>query len=146
VTITYDALDRFMDNVRVQENGCAIWIGGSRNCGTDYGGFNFRGKRYLAHRYAYEQLIGPIPEGLSLDHLCRNPRCVNPAHLEPVTHRENVVRGIGVPAVNARKTHCKRGHPFSEANTRVRLKKGRPGRECRTCIREQKRERRRAAA
>lgn len=67
----------------------------------------------MAHRAVYEHLRGPIPVGLELDHLCRNTRCVNPAHLEPVTHRENALRGVGVSAINAAKTHCKYGHDLT---------------------------------
>jgi len=73
-----------------------------------------------AHRLAYEWLVGPIPEGLEIDHLCRVRHCVNPAHLEPVTHRENDLRGVGIAAQNARKTHCERGHPLSGDNIRIR--------------------------
>lgn len=85
------------------------------------------------HRLAYEHFIGPIPDGLHIDHLCRVRNCVNPAHLEPVTCRENIMRGTGVAAINAHKTQCTHGHPFDEANTYV----GASGeRECRTCRRQ----------
>ncbi len=72
------------------------------------------GRTTQAHRYAYEALVGPIPEGLTLDHLCRTRACVNPAHLDPVTNRENVLRGVGLSAQNARKDRCRNGHLFDE--------------------------------
>lgn len=85
-----------------------------------------------AHRFSYEILVGPIPEGMELDHLCKNRRCVNPAHLEPVTHHENLIRGNGFTGINARKTHCSRGHELSQDNI---LNRSRGGRECKTCHR-----------
>lgn len=93
-------------------------------------------KSVYAHRYAYEQFVGPIPDGLQLDHLCRNRGCVNPAHLEPATNRVNVLRGMGPTALNARKTHCKRGHPLVPENLYILAGPSRGGyvsRECKTC-------------
>lgn len=83
------------------------------------------------HRFIYESVSGPIPVGLVLDHLCRNRGCVNPHHLEPVSHAANIQRGVGLAPLNAAKTHCKRGHPFDADNTRIR----KTGRACRTCER-----------
>lgn len=101
----------------------------------DRDGYGRFGRGHLAHREAYKALVGPIPQGLTLDHLCRNRDCVNPAHLEPVTIGENLLRGESFQGVNARKTHCINGHPFDETNTRVAtdFRTGRPTRECRTC-------------
>lgn len=130
--------ERFRSKVRVdQETGCWLWTAGTD--GRGYGLFwhgrrGSGGKMHRAHRWAYEVLVGPIPDGLELDHLCRVRPCVNPDHLEPVTHLENVRRGIlGTDQhPNRLKTHCKQGHPFSPENTRV----GRDGkRACRTCHR-----------
>ena len=84
-----------------------------------------------AHRLAWEYARGPIPPGFTIDHLCRNRRCVNPAHLEPVTMTENLRRGESPPARNARKTHCDRGHPYNTENTYYY----RTGRLCRVCRR-----------
>jgi len=96
-----------------QTDGCWIWTGAKSSNG--YGNYWNRG----AHRVVYELLVGEIPENMQLDHLCRNRDCVNPEHLEPVTARENLLRGIGVAAVNAKKTECKRGHQFTDKNTYV---------------------------
>ena len=113
------------------ERGCLIW-GGSLRKG--YGRFWIGDKHIPAHRAAYEIVIGPIPTGLTLDHLCRTRPCIWPFHMEPVTSRVNTLRGAGLPAVNAIKTHCKRGHLFDEENTRrFPMPSGRFGRGCRAC-------------
>lgn len=111
-------------------SGCWLWTGAVT--GSGYGSGSAGGKAVLAHRWAYELMVGPIPEGLEIDHLCRVTLCVNPAHLEPVTHDENVRRAMV--------THCPAGHPYDEENTYVRPDRG--SRECRVCLREQRRSRR----
>lgn len=109
-------------------NECWEWQGGRCSSGR-YGGISDGGKPRAAHRAMYELFVGPIPEGLVVDHLCGNKLCVNPAHLEAVTDQENILRGNGVAAANARKTHCIKGHPFDGFDGRQRI--------CRTCRREQ---------
>jgi hypothetical protein len=101
---------------RMVEKGddCWSWTGALDPYG--YGRFNLRRKTVLAHRFSYERFVGAIPVGLELDHLCRNRRCVNPSHLEPVTGHENVLRSESPSALNARKTHCFRGHALSGDN------------------------------
>ncbi len=124
--------DRFWSKVNKTES-CWLWTASINPEG--YGKFWVAGKgRLRAHRVAYELVVGPIPEGLQIDHLCRVRHCVNPSHLEPVTHRENLLRGIGIPAVNAKKTHCLRGHPFSGDNLYIEPKGGRRCRECRRAV------------
>lgn len=104
--------ERFWEKVNKTET-CWLWTASSVD---GYGGFRVGEKMQRAHRVAYEWEIGRVPDGLELDHLCRTRLCVNPAHLEPVTRQENVIRGAGLAAKNASKTHCLRGHEFSEAN------------------------------
>jgi hypothetical protein len=122
-------IDRFMQRVNKDgPDGCWLWTAGKKRA---YGAFAVEHDRtVLAHRWSYEHHVGPIPDGLTIDHLCRRPLCVNPAHLEPVTPRMNVLRGDTVPARNARKTHCKRGHPFDEVNTYINSRGHRVCREC----------------
>lgn len=106
------AIDRLMAKVQINEaSGCWEWIAGMK--GDGYGAFG----KTRSHRAAYELLKGPVPEGLELDHTCRNRKCCNPVHLEPVTHRVNVLRGEGIAAKRAKQTHCVNGHEFNEPNT-----------------------------
>lgn len=117
---------------------CWVWSGAPNTSG--YGMLRIdRKTSQLAHRVGYELLVGPIPEGLQLDHLCRNRLCVNPAHLEPVDSRTNTLRGETLAARQAAQTHCVHGHPFSGENLTVtRFGK----RRCNTCNRERAREQR----
>ena len=118
--------ERFWAKVR-KTAGCWVWTGAKISSG--YGEMSVKGKPQYAHRLAYELLVGPIPDGLVIDHLCRNTSCVNPAHLEVVTERVNILRGSGATAVHARATHCPQGHPYDEANTY----RSKGHRKCRTC-------------
>lgn len=123
---------------------CSVWTGFCDPSG--YAKFSVEEQSAYAHRWAWEQIHGPVPEGLELDHLCHNGsgcaggatcphrRCVNPAHLEAVTHHENLLRGVGP----ASRTHCPQGHPYDEANT---YRKPNGNRECRICQREGNRRR-----
>lgn len=106
---------RFWAKAEQRGDGCWQWIGAIG--GRGYGRIKWRGEAVPSYRLAYEALVGAVPEGLQLDHLCRNRACVNPAHLEPVTGAVNTLRGASFAAVNARKTHCKRGHEFTADNT-----------------------------
>lgn len=125
-------VSRLLRGVRIdRESGCWLRTTSLGRNGYAYIGLG-RSKVVLAHRTAYEMWVGPIPAGLTLDHLCRRRACINPAHLEPVPLRENLARGKGRSALNARKTHCARGHRFDESNT-YRTRDGR--RACRACHR-----------
>lgn len=107
--------------------GCWLWKG----CLTNgYGIFKINRKNVLAHRASFVHWNGDIPQGLEIDHLCRNRICCNPKHLESVTHKENVKRGnLGI--INKSKTHCKHGHEFNKDNTII-TKGG--SRNCRICV------------
>lgn len=89
-----------------------------------------------AHRFGYELANGPVPQGFELDHLCRNRACQNPGHMEPVTSRENTLRGEGITARHARATHCKNGHPKIPANIVIRVSRGYRYKRCKICARE----------
>lgn len=126
-TLTVD--ERLWGPAIAGPGGCIIWAGNTRY-NQGYGRIAVNGSLKRVHVLAYEELVGPVPEDMILDHLCRNRACMNPHHLEPVTFTENVLRGESFAAANARKTHCVRGHEFTEANT-IRRPKGRRG--CRAC-------------
>ncbi len=121
--------------------GCWWWTGNTRS--SRYGQMGIGklpdGTRayVLAHRIMFTLVHGPIPDGLTIDHLCRNTFCVNPDHLEAVSMRENILRGTSFSAINATKTHCPKGHAYDLANTRLYKKprKQYPQRLCRACDR-----------
>jgi hypothetical protein len=124
-------LKRLSEKYKVDADGCWVWFGakGGKHKWV-YGIMLYKKKMTPAHRIAYEELRGPIPEGLDLDHLCRNTLCVNPWHCEPVTHQENIRRGYDL---KPHKTHCIHGHALTAENVYVKTRKGRDSWECRTC-------------
>lgn len=121
-------LDRSVDYGR-----CWLWTGATN--GVGYGVISYQGKRWYTHRLSYTVCRGPIPEGLVIDHLCGQTLCFSPEHLDPVTKRVNSVR-----ALVEQRTHCKRGHEFTEANTYRITATGH--RSCRTCRATRERARR----
>lgn len=123
--------------------GCWLWLGSLDGCGYGMVYIGGRGatRTGRAHRVSYTLAYGPIPDGLTLDHLCRVRSCINPDHLEAVTARENILRGIGMGANHARQTHCKRGHELSVENI-YRQPSDPRGRRCRACWMEAYREKR----
>jgi hypothetical protein len=129
-TYTDDA-DQIRSNVVVDAGGCWIWQLACIDKG--YGRITVRKRIYSAHRFSYTTFVGPIPEGLTIDHLCGVRPCVNPDHLEPVSQRVNNLRSPHtLNSQNARKTHCPQGHPYDAANTYI-IPSTR-GRMCRTCM------------
>jgi hypothetical protein len=114
---------------------CWLWTGRVA-AGTGYGVLSINGRETYAHRLSYEIAYGEIPDGLVTDHLCRVRLCVRPDHLEAVTTRENVMRGVGPTAINAQKTRCPKGHELTEANTYRRRDTKNGLRQCLTCRNE----------
>lgn len=124
------AEERFWENVIPEPNsGCWLWVGYNQPLG--YGRFRVKGRKTLAHRFSYELHLGCIPNGMVLDHLCRNPSCVNPEHLEPVTQKSNSLRGLRNQFFL--NDYCANGHEYSEENTRVSKDGSRICRKCQ-CI------------
>lgn len=129
--------ERILSRIVVTESGCWEWQGprDAKGYGNTFFGSRVDGTRRCArvHRKAYEAWVGPIPAGLTIDHLCCNKACANPAHLEPVTNQENRRRAADA------QTHCRHGHPRTPDNIYV---DGHGRRRCRTCLRAQRRARR----
>lgn len=127
-------IERLLAKVEIDDSGCWIWRGAHNRAGYGYIG-NPHDKTGV-HRASYEFYKGPIPMGLQIDHLCRKPACANPDHLEAVSCRVNILRGVSPAAREARQTHCKRGHPLNLLNTYVQPSNGQ--RSCKTCRQERK--------
>lgn len=123
---------RLSENIRrpVSDSECWQWIGAKGEYGKIW--VQELGRGYPVHRVMWELFRGTIPEGYQIDHLCRNTRCCNPSHLEPVTHKENVRRGQSPWSSRHRDTQCFRGHAFDQANTHIRPN---GTRHCRACER-----------
>jgi hypothetical protein len=133
---TYVDRDGPVPEARPELGPCWLWTGKLSDAG--YGYMNSAGREMPAHRWAYKRFVGPVSKGLDIDHLCRNPPCVNyEGHLELVTHRVNVLRGESPPARFARRTACSKGHPFTPENTFARADNSRG---CRTCDRARSRQ------
>lgn len=142
--------ERFESKIRRTDGGCWEWSGGHFQA-TGYAIFNIPSERdgrwrpTVAHRVSYELFVGPIPDGLHVDHLCRNRGCVRPDHLEPVTQQENMHRGQAPSAISYRENRCQRGHEYTPENTII--KPSQPGkRECRECTRARDRVRNKTEA
>jgi len=124
------AIDRFNEKIVGRDSGCIEWTGSlnGNGYGTFYAG---PGKSVVAHRWSYEHHVGPITDGLQIDHLCSNRKCVNPNHLEPVSLWENHIRAGTISVLNAEKTTCPSGHPYSGENLYIHANTG--DRRCRRC-------------
>lgn len=129
-----DQEERFMRQVYKEPTyQCWLWQGHIGKNG--YGRWKPAGRSVSTHRWSYERFIGPIPEGLQIDHICNIKSCVNPEHLQPVTARVNVLKAKkGITSINAAKTHCVNGHPLFGANLRIYVTKdGKKSRVCKSC-------------
>lgn len=134
-------MERLIEKRRIDENGCWLWCGGLHKNGYASTTTGSRGSREYVHRISYRLHKKEIPEGKDIDHLCRVRHCFNPNHLEAVSRKENIERGVGpglLGTINGTKTHCKNGHPFDAENTYFRPSGGRKCRECERQRRKQK--------
>jgi hypothetical protein len=132
--------ERFWAKVQ-KSDGCWLWAGAKMPNG--YGEFGVGDHRYqYAHRFSYALAKGAVPAGLDVDHLCRNRLCVNPAHLEAVTRRENVIRGLHPKMVAHRENRCCAGHALTPDNVGLRKQNGKTYRKCKRCHREREASRR----
>lgn len=129
---------RFFSKILFVPGSCWFWLGGVTQR-QGYGRFWFNGKEWPAHRFSYEIAAGKLPKTLVLDHLCREPACVNPLHLEPTSAGDNVMRGMSPAAQRHRALVCKRGHSYADPANVSMLANGE--RRCRTCGREKQRAR-----
>jgi hypothetical protein len=124
--------EHIMSRVVIADTGCWEWQGTLSVRG--YGRIKIAGASKSVHRVSYAEFVGPLVDGLTIDHLCRNRRCCNPLHLEQVTSAENTLRGMGPAALHARQTHCKRGHELTPDN--IIPSSAKIGtRQCWTCLR-----------
>ncbi len=126
----------FRKKYTIDPEGCWIWHAsksGLPDWEVRYGLFYDGRRLVMAHKWSYETFVGPVPEGLVLDHTCRRSLCVNPEHLEPVTQKANLHRSPTFQALNAAKECCPAGHPYDEKNTRLKKSKGITRRVCRAC-------------
>jgi HNH endonuclease len=136
-------ISRFINHIVRGENGCWIWTGALKDNG--YGAFGGEYKNGYSHIFSYEYFNGVIAEDLEIDHLCRNRACCNPKHLEAVTHQENMLRSpIAFSGINGNKTHCHKGHEFTDKNTWWERSKGRHCKRCHADREQIRRDRKRA--
>lgn len=124
--------DRLAAKSQRLPSGCRVWVGSIKPNG--YGKIVYEGRNLYTHRAAYELAHGPIPDGMTVDHLCRTRACIDPAHMELVTRGENTRRG-------ATKTHCKQGHALTGANVRMKRRGSYMVRDCKACDADRQRER-----
>lgn len=123
-----ELLEKIQGRIKISATGCWEWQGAKTKAGYGTMTPSGSGKQQYTHRLMWELMIEPIPKGLQIDHLCQNHACCNPSHLEPVTHKENQRRSWAKGRKRKPKTHCKRGHAWTEENTYLF-----PSRQCRVC-------------